>query len=82
MDPLTPPPDFTDFGKSHEFYYREDGDGASLDRDLLAMGDEDSEPGLDFRERMVGVDQVHPAYTVAQGASSALPSSNRVALTS
>ena len=68
--PLTPPPDFTDYKESSEFYYREEGDGASLDLDLLPEGGGEGDIvslNRDYNEKMMCVEELEPVYTVVQG---------------
>lgn len=68
--PLTPPPDFTDYKELDEFHYREEGDGASLELDLLAenQGEGDiTSVNADLKEKMMCVEELEPVYTVVHG---------------
>ena len=68
--PFIPPPDFTDYKESNKFYYTEEGDGASLDLDLLAKGGDEGDivsVDPDYNKKMMCVKELEPVYTVVQG---------------
>ena len=72
--PLTPPPAFTDPKQSSEFYYREDGDGASYDVDVLTGPGEVDVASMktedpDNNEKMMCVEELGPVDSAVPGSS-------------